>query len=117
MQTEAVPEVNGCKYFALMLHCSRKLKNKVARGSPITNGKRSPHILPVEQVQSAAVKHVVFGLSVFAASADIHISDTSSASEHLDLCLKHADLVGLQHVHVNEYELGECPQQPHNKKA
>jgi hypothetical protein len=56
-----------------------------------------------------AVKHAAFGVRVFDAPQDMHVSDSSQEMKHLDLCLKHLELISLQYVHVNEYELGECP--------
>lgn len=57
-----------------------------------------------------ASMHVVFGLRVFEANADIHISEMPYSTEHLDLCSKHISNVRHQYVHVVEYELGDCPE-------
>jgi len=61
-----------------------------------------------------AVKHAAFGLRVFDARSDIHVSDTAYETEHLDLCAKHIDLISLQYIHVTEYELRSCPKHPSN---
>lgn len=58
----------------------------------------------------SASMHVVFGLRVFEAAGDIHISDMPYSSEHLDLCPKHISKVRHQYVHVVEYDLGDCPE-------
>jgi hypothetical protein len=54
--------------------------------------------------------HVVFGLRVFEAAGNIHISEMPYSSEHLDLCPKHILKVRHQYVHVVEYDLGDCPE-------
>lgn len=56
-----------------------------------------------------AAKHVVFGVRVFDAPQDVHISDSSQPMEHLDLCLKHLELTSLQYINVDVYDLGACP--------
>jgi|GEM_PF-3496348 len=59
-----------------------------------------------------AVRHVVFGLSVFDTGDDVHISATPYIPEHFDLCERHIEKVRLQYVHHREYALGKCPKQP-----
>ena len=56
-----------------------------------------------------AAMHVVFGVRVFDAPGNVHTSDASQSTEHLDLCMKHVELISLQYVHVTKYELGACP--------
>ena len=56
-----------------------------------------------------ASKHAVFGLRVFEAAGNIHISEMPYSAEHLDLCSKHLAKVHHQYVHIVEYELGDCP--------
>lgn len=64
-----------------------------------------------------AAKHLVFGVRVFDASGNVHISDTSQPAEHLDLCIKHIELISQQYIHVTEYELGACPKSHLNLAA
>jgi hypothetical protein len=59
---------------------------------------------------SVASKHAVLALSVFDAKDDVHVSEAPYLPEHFDLCGRHLELAHLQYVHVNEYELGCCPQ-------
>jgi len=56
-----------------------------------------------------AAKHMVFGLRVFEASAEIHASDAVFDPDHLDLCEKHVELIRLTYVRVTAYDLGACP--------
>lgn len=60
----------------------------------------------------SAVKHLVFGVRVFDSQPDLHKSESSYTPEHLDLCLKHVELIGIQYIHVTEYDLGMCPEHP-----
>lgn len=62
--------------------------------------------------ENEAAKHLVFGVRVFEAPGNIHVSDSSHTVEHLDLCLKHIELICLQYVHVTRYELDSCPKHP-----
>lgn len=59
--------------------------------------------------RNEAAKHAVFGGRVFDHVDDVHISESSQPSDHLDLCTKHLDLISLQYLTVNVYELGTCP--------
>ena len=61
---------------------------------------------------SPANGHAVVGLSVFETRQDVHISEAPYRSQHLDLCQRHLELARLQYVHVTEYGLGECPNDP-----
>ena len=58
---------------------------------------------------ASAVKHVVFGLRLFEAPDNIHISEIPYITDHFDLCKQHIDRVREDYVHVTEYELGDCP--------
>lgn len=56
-----------------------------------------------------ATKHAILGTRVFDAPRDIHTSDASNPTQHLDLCQNHADLGKDQYLHAVIYDLGECP--------
>ena len=67
--------------------------------------------------ETKAAKHLVFGLRVFDAPENIHISDASYTPTHMDLCVKHIEIVSLQYVHATEFELGTCPEHHHSAAA
>lgn len=71
-----------------------------------------PKLCQWRHCKEKAAKHVVFGVRVFDAPDNIHISDTAYTEDHLDLCLRHIEIIGLQYVHVTEFEFGTCPKHP-----
>ena len=64
--------------------------------------------------EKSASMHVIFGTRVFDPPEDLHVSNSPNKPEHLDLCLKHIDLIRLQFIHVNLMELGSCPMHSQN---
>ena len=69
------------------------------------------------ECNASAVIHLVFGLRVFEATDNIHISEIPYITEHRDLCGEHSERVRSNYVHVTEFELGSCPSHPLSRSS